>query len=85
MPAECDTLGVFAGRHGGDEISVTFLGDKNYSMTLPKDQAEALGNVYAASKIVGKLKLAQLEKVRLERQLDVARSQMARTYQEKEE
>lgn len=85
MPGECDTLGVFAGRHGGDEIAVTFLGDKNYRMTLPKDQAEALGNVYAASKIVGKLKLAQLEKARLERQLDVARSQMARTYREKEE
>lgn len=85
MPAECDTLGVFAGRHAGEDIAVTFLGDRNHKMALPKVQAEALANVYEASKIVGRLRLAQLEKTRLERQLDIARSQMARTYQEKEQ
>ena len=85
MPSECDTLGVFAERHTGGEIKATFFGEKkNHTMTLPKDQAEALGSVHKASVIVGRLHKAQLEKTRLERQLDVARSQMARTFREKE-
>lgn len=85
MPSECDTLGAFAERHAGAEIKATFFGDKkNHTITLPKDQAEALGSVHKASVIVGRLHRAQLEKTRLERQLDVARSQIARTFREKE-
>lgn len=85
MPSECDTLGTFAERHAGAEIKATFFGDnKNHTITLPKDQAEALGSVHKASVIVGRLHRAQLEKTRLERQLDVARSQIARTFREKE-
>lgn len=85
MPSECDTLGTFAESHAGAEIKATFFGDKkNHTITLPKDQAEALGSVHKASVIVGRLHRAQLKKTRLERQLDVARSQIARTFREKE-
>lgn len=84
MPGECDTLGSFATSHIGEQITLTFNGAKPYSITLPKDQAEALSEVHKASKIFSALRKALNEKNRLEKQLIVSRSQQARTFDENE-
>ncbi len=84
MPAECDTLGVFANAHAADAMKVRFNGAKPYEIPLPADQAKALGQVYTASRIFTQLRVARLEKSRLEKQLDIARNQRARTFKESE-
>lgn len=85
MPNECNMLGEFAVQHVGEPLQVTFIGKKNYTIKLDKDQAEAVSELYTASDVFSRLRSAQLEKTRLERQIDIARSQAARTYREKED
>lgn len=80
MPAECDTLGVFAADHAGAKFTLTFQGAKPWSMPLPQEQAAALADVYRASKVYTALRHETLRKERLERLLQVARNQMARKY-----
>lgn len=80
MPVECDTLGHFAALNRGNKITLTFDGAKPYSMTLDAVQAEALADVYEASVLAKKVRLAHLEKVKAEKQLQVARNQMARSF-----
>ena len=81
MPVEADTLGHFALIHRGEPLTLSYPGGKG-SLTLSTDQAEALAEVYTASRIVGGLHLAQLRKNMLQQKLDIARSQLARTYRE---
>lgn len=82
MPSECDTLGSFAAANPGAPIKLTFNGAKPYEIPLPADQAAALGEVYIASRTFAALRAAQLEKSRLEKQLQTARNQRARTFSE---
>lgn len=82
MPAECDTIGHFALIHKGEPIKVSFIGAKTATQPLAADQADALAEVYSASRILGSLRLAQMRKTHLERTIDIARSQMARTYRD---
>lgn len=82
MPIECDTLGHFAAIHRGEKLTLRFNGDKPYTMTLDQSQAIALADVYEASILARKLRLAHIEKVMLEKKLQVARGQMARNYDE---
>lgn len=82
MQSECDTIGHFALNHAGDPITLTFVGGKNRSVQLPQAQAQALANVYAAAGVFRQLRLLQLQKSMLEKQLTISRSQQARTYTE---
>ncbi|MDE5744275.1 MAG: hypothetical protein K2H84_01280 [Paramuribaculum sp.] len=82
MPGECDTLGTFAQAHLGEPVTLTFNGAKTYSIPLPADQLRALAKVHAASKVFSALRRTQNEKNRLEKQLQIARSQQARTFEE---
>ena len=82
MASECDTLGSFCADHAGENITLTFNGEKPYSMPLPKEQAEALAKVHAVSKVFTSLRKVQNEKNRLEKQLMISRSQQARTFDE---
>lgn len=82
MPGECDTLGTFAQAHIGEPVTLTFNGAKTYSMPLPAEQVQALATVHAASKVFSALRRTQNEKNRLEKQLQIARSQQARTFDE---
>ncbi|MBD5376137.1 MAG: hypothetical protein HDR77_11790 [Bacteroides sp.] len=82
MPAECDTIGHFAFIHKGQPLTVSFIGSKTATQPLSTDQAEALAEVWSASRILGSLRMAQMRKTHLERTLDIARSQMARTYRD---
>ena len=80
---ECDTLGHFALNHSGEPLTLTFVGGKNRSITMPAAQAQALADVYAAANIFRSLRLLQIKKNKLEQQLTIARSQQARTYSDK--
>lgn len=80
MPTECDTLGVFATQHAGEPLTVTWNGGRSTSEKLSQPQAEALAEVYGASRSFGALRRASMQKQLLERRLDIARSQMARTF-----
>ncbi len=85
MQAECDTLGKFAVSHRGMPMKLNFYGSGTYTIDLPTDQAEALADLYNSAGTVRDYRLAQLNKSRLEKQLDIARSQLARTYSEEKE
>ncbi len=85
MPDECVTLGQFAEAHGGIALKIRYNGAKPYEMPLPEEQAYALGEIYRASKVFRQLRLAQLQKSRLEKQLEIARNQRARTFRESAE
>ena len=80
IQSECDTIGKFASDNEGTPLKLTFYGDKSYSIDLPKDQAKAIADVYRASQAVTRFKVTQLNKARLEKQLEVARRQIARTF-----
>lgn len=82
MPVECDTLGHFAALHRGEPIKLTFTGGKERTISLDPDQADALARIYEASRTFGAMRSAQLRKAHMQKQIDVARSQMARTWQE---
>ena len=82
MASECDTLGSFCADHAGENITLTFNGEKPYSMPLAKEQAEALAKVHAVSKVFTSLRKVQNEKNRLEKQLMISRSQQARSFDE---
>ncbi len=85
MQSECDTIGRFAVENENVPLKLHFYGDTSYSIDLPADQLKALADTYRAAQAVTRFKLAQLNKARLEKQLDVARSQMARTFREDSE
>lgn len=80
MPGECDMLGEFAQSHPGGKMTVTWNGSRNRTANLADDQAQALAEVHKAAGIFRSLRSAQIEKSRLERTIDIARSQMARTF-----
>lgn len=80
MPLECDTLGYFAQQNLGQPLTITWTGDKPVKATLSQPQAQALAEVYGASRYFGQLRRASMQKQLLERRLDIARSQMARTF-----
>lgn len=81
MPSECDTLGVFATQNSDKKLQLRFLGSPAKTVTLQPKSVSELASIYQASKAVWSLKKTALEKERLTKQLDIARSQMARTYE----
>lgn len=80
MSSECDTLGRFAENHRGEAMTLTFEGEKPYTMELRGEDVDRLAETYANSLLVMKSKKAQFNKARLERSLEVARNQQAKTY-----
>ena len=79
--AECDSLGSFVSKNRHKPLTVTFHGDKDYSMAMPAAQVEAMATLRDYYEITRKATVAALEKERLTRALDLARSQAARTFQ----
>lgn len=82
IEAECDTIGRLIASASDNEITVTFNGKGSASMKLPANQALAIKNLYEAGATIRETKLAQLNKQKLEKKLEIARSQMARTFDE---
>lgn len=82
MPEETTELCEFVANKYPQQFTLTFQGEKPYKINLDKKQAQAIAELYSAANIFGRLRVANLEKTRLEKQIDIARSQMARTYRE---
>lgn len=85
ISAECDTVGRFIMENAESPLTLTFNGSSSYSMPLPASQAKEIALVYDYASTLRRFKVAALEKERLGRALDIARSQAARTFVEKKE
>lgn len=85
MGAECDTVGKFISENVDAPITLTFNGQSSYSQPLTPAQAEEIAQLYDYATTIRKFKIATLEKERLTKSLDLARSQAARTYVENED
>lgn len=82
MGVECDSLGHFLSLNRDRKLTLTFHGSSDYSIPLPPSQAEAIATLWDYSATLRKAKVASLEKERLSRALELARSHAARTYVE---
>ncbi len=82
--AECDSVGHFISNHSSEPIKLTFVGNSTYSMPLPEKQAQEIALLYDYATTLRRFKVASLEKERLSRAVDIARSQAARTFVEKD-
>lgn len=83
MGVECDSLGRFIEQHRGTPMTLTFNGTSTYSMPLPEAQASEIATLYDYATTLRRAKVASLEKEKLSRALDIARSQAAKTYVDK--
>lgn len=84
MGAECDTVGKFVSENIGRPMTLTFNGNSSYSQPLSSNQAKEIADLYVYATTIRKFKIATLEKERLTKSLDLARSQAARTFVEKD-
>lgn len=84
MGVECDSVGHFIASHLGQPMTLTFMGASTYSMPLPEAQAKEIALAYDYATNLRLFKVANLEKERLSRTVDIARSQAARTFVEKD-
>lgn len=84
MGVECDSLGHFIELHRNSPMTLTFNGASTYSMPLPSAQASEIATLYEYATTVRRAKVANIEKERLTRALDIARTQAAKTYVEEE-
>lgn len=80
MGVECDSLGRFINAHRSAPMTLTFNGASSYSMPLPQAQASEIATLYEYAVTLRQAKLANIEKERLTRALDIARNQAAKTY-----
>ncbi len=84
MGAECDDLGKFIYENRDKPLTLTFNGARSFSATLSADQISEIATLYEYASTIRDAKLAAIEKERLSRTLDIARSQAARTFVEKD-
>ncbi|MDE7147267.1 MAG: hypothetical protein K2O20_02635 [Duncaniella sp.] len=84
MGVECDSVGKFISENTGRDIKLTFNGASSYSMTLPAKEAREIALAYDYAATIRRFKVASLEKERLSRTVDIARSQASRTFVEKD-
>lgn len=84
MGVECDSVGKFISENAGRDMRLTFNGATSYSMALPAAQAREIALAYDYAATIRRFKVASLEKERLTRAVDIARSQASRTFVEKD-
>lgn len=84
ISAECDSVGKFIAANADRPLTLTFVGESTYSMPLSEKQAREIALLYDYATTLRRFKVASLEKERLDRTVELARSQAARTYVEKD-
>ena len=78
-PAEqSDAIGAFVKAHQGQPMTLTITGSKSKSMKLTPKQIDAIVNCYDYSHTIMDARQLAFEKERLNRQMDIARSQAER-------
>lgn len=78
-PQASDTIGAFAFNNQGAPLTLHFIGSKERSQKLSADQAAAINAAYRYSKITIDARERTVNRQRLEKQLEIARNQIART------
>lgn len=80
MPAKCDTVGAFMLAHRDAPVTVRFNGEKGKSrqIKLSKAQVEGMADAYQYSQAVIRGRDLSVQREKLDRQLQIARDQMAR-------
>jgi len=82
MMLECDSVGHFVATHPG-RLTLTYGGgSKSYTTELPAQQAAAVATLYRSAVNIRDMRRNALERQRLDKQLELARSHAARTYQD---
>lgn len=80
--AECDTLGQFLTDNRGAATTLIFNGAKSYSTPLSKLDRKSIEQTYEMANVLTENRKLNLKRDFLDRQLQVARDQIARTTQE---
>lgn len=80
VEAEADSIGSFVARHRDEPLTLVFISStgKSYSTPLESKQAEAVAIAYRYAAVVREGKLLHIRREGVERQLQVARNQVAR-------
>lgn len=82
IAAECDSVGKFVFNNPAVTYSLTFNGKGTYTTSLSPSTVRDIATLYDYSLTLRRAKVANLEKQRLTRAVEIARSQAARTYVE---
>lgn len=77
-PDQSDAAGIFADGHSGKDMMLTFTGGKAKNIKLNSKQVDAIANCYNFSRAIVDARQLAFERERLNRQLDIARSQAER-------
>lgn len=80
MSGECEGVGKFISEHRDEPITLTFTGSSDYSMKMPQSMVLEVVRTYDVAANLRALRAAALEKTKLERAVDIARTQAAKTY-----
>lgn len=83
--SECDELGAFVLDNLGKPMTLAFNGATTYTVPLTTKQIEEIATVYDCALTLRRFKVAAIEKERLSRTVDIARSQAAETFVEEPE
>ncbi len=78
-PEASDTIGAFALNNQGAPLTLHFIGGKERSQKLSADQVAAIAAAYRYSRITIDARERTVNRQRLEKQLAIARDQIART------
>ncbi len=77
-PEQSEAAGKFADEHNGRAMSVVIIGDKSKSIKLSSKQVNAVASCYNFSRAIVEARQLAFERERLNRQLEIARSQAER-------
>lgn len=84
MGVECEDLGSFISDFRHKPLTLSFVGERTLSVPLSPSAAEEIATLYEYANTIRQAKVAAIEKERLTRAVDIARSQAARTFVEKD-
>lgn len=82
-PARCDTIGMLAAAHPDTNFRITFKGEKkDRTEKLSAKQRDAIVTCYLFSQAIIDSRELAVQREKLERRLQIARDQIARTFNE---
>lgn len=76
--SECDSIAQFVTSHADSDITLTFSGNGEYSMTMPEKQKQAFAKTYRWVNAIRQHKKLMLEREKLQLQLATAYKQAER-------
>lgn len=85
MDAECDTLGQWLSETAGNNpVKLVFNGTRAYSVSLSSNDRKSVKSAWELSHAVRNLRKLKVERDMLERKLQLARDQAARTHRDED-